>query len=107
MPSYIFESTHMPDEAVDLANSRRRVARINYWKRFGEDRPGWLVGVGRIEGNRFVLEEEFIAYELVVESKTYGFIGFQKREGEEEVDRGWIITFFNKIQFDGQRCVIT
>ncbi|MEM0383420.1 MAG: hypothetical protein QXS57_05460 [Candidatus Caldarchaeum sp.] len=107
MPTYVFDSTLMPEEASRLAESRRRVARINYWKKFGDDSPGWVVGVGRIEGNRFVLEEEFIAVELVVEARSFGFIGFQKRDVGEEVDRGWIITFFDRIEFDGRRCLIS
>uniref|UniRef100_A0A7C5U7P3 Uncharacterized protein n=1 Tax=Caldiarchaeum subterraneum TaxID=311458 RepID=A0A7C5U7P3_CALS0 len=107
MPTYVYEAVQFPTEAADKVQRRRKAVRISYWKMFGEEPPGWLVGVGYIDGNKFVLEEEFIAQELVVKSETYGLIAFQKPEGGTVVDRGWILTFSDKIEFDGKRCVIS
>ncbi|MEM4280700.1 MAG: hypothetical protein QW470_01480 [Candidatus Caldarchaeum sp.] len=106
MPTYVYEDVLLPEEALSLVSSRKAV-RINYWKKFGEDQPGWLVGVGRIQGRKFVLEEEFVAQELVIKSTAYGLIAFLKPEEGQTVDRGWIVTFYENIEFDGRRCVIT
>nr|BAL53397.1 hypothetical protein HGMM_F06G04C06 [uncultured crenarchaeote] len=107
MPTYTYEKIMMPDEAVERARNSRKTVRISYWKKFGDDPPGWLVGVGRIEGNRFILEEEFVAEELLLKTDAYGFVGFQRPEQGEAVDRGWIIAFAGEVKYDGQRCIIS
>jgi len=106
MPTYVYDDVLLPEEASRLADGHK-AARINYWKKFGDDPPGWLVGLGRIQGRKFVLEEEFVAQELVINAASYGFIAFQKPEDGRTVDRGWIIAFYHKVVFDGRRCVIT
>jgi hypothetical protein len=64
-----------------------KVARINYLKSYGPDAPpGWVIGIGRIEGMKFLLEEEFVARHLIINAKAFGMVGIQKR-GEESYDR--------------------
>lgn len=107
MPTYVYENVLVPPEAAEKATRRRKAVRISYWKMYGDEPPGWLVGTGFLEGNKFVLEKEFITQELVVKSETFGFIAFQKPGEGNIVDRGWILTFCEKIEFDGKRCVIS
>lgn len=106
MPTYMYETVSIPPEAAEKTKERRKAVRISYWKMLGEEPPGWVIGKGFLEGNRFVLEEEFIARELVIKSEAFGFIAFQKPEHGDLVDRGWILTFSEKIEYDGKRCVI-
>ncbi|MEM0349405.1 MAG: hypothetical protein QXE96_03740 [Candidatus Caldarchaeum sp.] len=107
MPTYIYEKILMPGEAAERAKTAGKAVRISYWKKFGDDPPGWLIGVGRIEGNRFVLEEEFVAEELLLKTDAYGLVGFQRPEQGEAVDRGWIIAFADNVDYDGRRCIIS
>ncbi|MCS6783962.1 MAG: hypothetical protein NZ921_02985 [Candidatus Caldarchaeum sp.] len=107
MPTYTYEAVLVPPEAAEKARQRQKAVRISYWKMFGDEPPGWLVGTGYLDGNRFILEEEFITREIVVKTQTFGFIAFQKPMQGDIVDRGWILTFCEKIEYDGRRCVIS
>jgi len=107
MPTYVYDETVMPDEARELSRKQLKAARISYWKKFGDGSPGWLVGLGRVMGNRFVVEEEFVAETLVVNTASYGFIAYQSDAEGRTVDRGWIITFYQRVDFDGKHCIIS
>lgn len=106
MPSFVYDKVLLPEEAAEKSKTLKKAVRISYWKMFGEEPPGWLIGVGRMEGNKFVVEQEFVAQELIVKTQTFGYIAFQKPEHGDLIDRGWILTFSDRVEFDGKKCVI-
>ena len=83
-----------------------KVVRVSYVKKYGEEEPGWLVGYGRFEGNRFVLEGEFTARQVIIRSESYGLVAYQTTPAGEVVDRGWIMARYRHIEYDGRVCVI-
>jgi len=103
MPTYVYDRIVAPP--IDR-RSLSRVARISYMKGFGEEPPGWLVGLGVLEENRFILVEEFVARKLSIKAASYGMVGFQTPENGDAVDRGWILVPYKNISFDGENCVI-
>jgi hypothetical protein len=106
MSTYVYDELLIPDEGLKEVQVKGRVARINYLKSYGPDAPpGWVIGIGRIEGSKFLLEEEFVARHLIINAKAFGMVGIQKR-GEESYDRGWILVPYSKIEYDGEVCVI-
>ena len=107
MPVYHYSGVELPDEGSHILGDGSRVARISYMKAMGDSGPGWLVGYGRFEGLKFVMEGEFIAKELVIRISSYGLVAYQTTPQGETVDRGWILVPYKRIEFDGNRCIIT
>jgi hypothetical protein len=103
MPTYIYDKIVTPP--IDR-QSLSKVARISYWKAYGEEPPGWLVGLGVLNENRFILKEEFIAPKLSIKTSSYGMVGFQTPQDGMTVDRGWILVPYKNVFFDGEHCVI-
>jgi len=107
MPVYYYTGVELPEEGSHVVKDGSRVARISYMKAIGDSRPGWLVGYGRFEGHRFVMEGEFTARELVIRKASYGLIAYQTSPQGETIDRGWIMVPYTRIDFDGELCIIT
>ena len=106
MSTYIYDELLIPEEGLKEVQLKGMVARINYLKSYGPDAPpGWVIGIGRIEGSKFHLVEEFVARHLLIYAKAFGMVGVQKR-GEESYDRGWILVPYSRIEYDGEVCVI-
>ncbi|MEM3096119.1 MAG: hypothetical protein QXV62_03875, partial [Nitrososphaerota archaeon] len=65
MPVYHYSGVDVPREGQYALSGTTRVARISYMKAFGDAPPGWIVGYGRFENNKFVMEDEIVARHLV------------------------------------------
>jgi hypothetical protein len=106
MSTYVYDELLIPDEGLKEVQVKSKVARINYLKSYGTDAPpGWVIGIGRIEGTKFLLEEEFVAKHLIINAKSFDMVGIQKR-GEESYDRCWMLVPYSEMECDGEVCVI-
>ena len=106
MPSYYYDSITIPREVEHVRNGVSKVARISYVKRIGERGAKWIVGLGRLLGNRFILEEEFMVGELIIKTPSYGMFAIQRASDGTEYDRGWILVPYKKCSVNGETCIL-